>query len=648
MLALVGGPDKVDSFLERAAHAITGMSSLAVDGTMRGAELYADFASTMKTADNVALYGILPLGLVLAVLHEQGRSALESSPFRVGSLLIKCGIVLGCYLGFEHVCSLIFSVAGAGKGWMTGDQLGKILDIKSPMNSSHADIGFTDPSSWGNLLIRIILWCLVLLSALFAYLASLLLSLIQHCYLVILLTLGKAAILTSLIPRAGLGGAWARSLAQTAAWSIVAAAITGIMVGYASGNSMIVISGSISECAKASAHLVIYGLCMLSVPMFTSKVFGGGAAAAAGVIGAGALAYKGMKMGASLAGGSVLGAAAGAARAGARGEAMVAGAGAGDAWAAGGGGGHRAGKVGFVQKAANALAGGVLSPAVMAMGAVGRKLEQKGKPAGGADAAAAVGAEKAAPKPAGKGDEAKRLDAAQEDSPPTNNERLARIREQEPGLSPPETYAKADGEWARDQMAAASTPEQLQVASKAANEQCWTRGRELGKDQGAYLEKVTPQLKAAYDAGVARVGGGGSPAAPGVALGGEARAARAAAGPGPAAPAAPAGSASVAGAEAATAPRAKADAGAGRAAAAPSDPAGSHPGRPAPAHAARPAEAVTPVALRSSAASGSPPPAHVRLVPRAARATVASEPSIDRRPEAADKSDSPASEGKEL
>jgi hypothetical protein len=116
-----------------------------------------------------------------------------------------------------------------------------------------------------------------MVSALFAYIASLLLSLLQSCYLAVLLGLGKICIVLTLLPNVKLGWSWAKSLAQVAAWSKVAAIITGLLGSHTVAIRDLIVSGRMMPLLEASAHFVIYAILMLAVPMLVARAWSGAA-----------------------------------------------------------------------------------------------------------------------------------------------------------------------------------------------------------------------------------------------------------------------------------------------------------------------------------------------------------------------------------
>jgi len=134
---------------------------------------------------------------------------------------------------------------------------------------------------------------LLLCSLLFAYVAGLLLSIIQSAVLAILLVLGKPCLVVSLVPGVNVGKGWAKALAQVAAWSTVAAMITKLLGGHQAQIRELMLAGQITPMLKTSAQFVLLALCTLAVPVIVGMVFSGSASGVVGgIIGAGYAACK--------------------------------------------------------------------------------------------------------------------------------------------------------------------------------------------------------------------------------------------------------------------------------------------------------------------------------------------------------------------
>jgi hypothetical protein len=124
----------------------------------------------------------------------------------------------------------------------------------------------------------VIVWVLLMISVLFAYIAGALLSVVQAVSLSIFLGLGKACIVVSLVPGVSLAKSWARSLAQVAAWSTVGGVVMGLLGQQNIAIGQLIVAGQFVPLLQASAHFVILALVTLAVPIITAKLFSGGAA----------------------------------------------------------------------------------------------------------------------------------------------------------------------------------------------------------------------------------------------------------------------------------------------------------------------------------------------------------------------------------
>jgi hypothetical protein len=319
-----------------------------------------------------------------------------------------------------------------------------------------------------------------------------------------------------MVPGVSVGKSWARALAQTAAWSTVAGVVTSLMLGMTQGTKHVVIGGTLSECCQVAAHLIIYGLCMACVPMLTAKIFSGAAPAAAAIVGAGKTAWAGLRLAAGATTSVAAGTMDGLGRAGARAQAMNDGKGLEGAMAVGRGEqGLRPHKVGMLRRAVGAVVDGVVSPAAVGLGYAARRLdagagarkggEAPGPRRGGRNAA---GRKSAGPS-AGEGANSSARPATDGAAPPPTQGRVERLLADEPGISKVEAMARADGEWAREQLGSARSEGERGVVSRAVHEQVWARGAELGgADQEAYLQRVEPYLRDGNQAAAGRLGGG--------------------------------------------------------------------------------------------------------------------------------------------
>src|SRR5262249_13569173 len=134
-------------------------------------------------------------------------------------------------IGYGYVCHLITSIAGAGGGWMTDNQYLDQTDPDAAL-SALGDAWQQLGSGVGDILkfaVIVIVWVILTIAALFAWVASSLLSFLQSVFLAFLVGLGKMALTVSIIPGVSLARGWATSLAKVAAWSTVTGVLLGMM-----------------------------------------------------------------------------------------------------------------------------------------------------------------------------------------------------------------------------------------------------------------------------------------------------------------------------------------------------------------------------------------------------------------------------------
>lgn len=294
-----------EQLLGQASHILAG-----ADGSRAG-QLHQQLTATVEQLDHVAQFGLLPLCLGLLVLHENYRAATEGAPFRVTYVLGRTAAVVALVLSYGRVCALITGVAGAGGGWMAGDQF--ISDFASSYSAlggawkNTVGTGFwsSNLENVPQFIVLLVGWLIFLCAALLAYIAGLFLSLSQAALLAVILAVGKTCIVVSLVPGVGIGKSWARALAATAAWSTIAGIITSLLVYQGKGVAGLLEAGDLLGLLKAAAQFVILAVCTLSVPMITGRIMAGAAPAAAGALGAVMMGVAGAKM---IAAGAVRGA----------------------------------------------------------------------------------------------------------------------------------------------------------------------------------------------------------------------------------------------------------------------------------------------------------------------------------------------------
>jgi hypothetical protein len=274
---VIASTDPVSSMLEQATRTLSAAGQKASDATAHAQQILHQLQGVREQVDHFAGFVLLPLCLALLILSEHHRSMTEGRVFRVGHVVGRTAAVIVGVLAYSQICGLICRIAGAGSGWMNANNYLDLYNVGTDSLSTAWDTvgGLSDmPRMVG----MFVVWIVLMMSVLFAYVAGALLSVIQACSLAIFLGLGKACIVASLVPGVSLAKSWARALAQVAAWSTVAGVINGLMAGKNVAIGQLIVSGQFVELLKVSAHFVILALTTLSVPIITSKLFSGGAA----------------------------------------------------------------------------------------------------------------------------------------------------------------------------------------------------------------------------------------------------------------------------------------------------------------------------------------------------------------------------------
>ena len=292
---MTSSDDPIRSMLEQATHTLASAGTKASDATAHAQQVLQHLEQVRQHVDHYASFLLLPLCLALLILYEHHRSVTDGGSFRVAQVLARTAAVVAAVLGYSQLCGLICQIGGAGSGWMTSNNY---LDLYT----TGADSLTTAWDRLGGLgdmpkfIGMVIVWVVLMMSVLFAYVSSALLSVIQAVSLSIFLGLGKVCIVVSLVPGIGLAKSWARSLAQVAAWSTIAGVINGLLSTQNISIGQLLASGQIVELLKASAHFIILALTTLAVPIITAKLFSGGAAGLSEVL-PGFLAARGIATG---------------------------------------------------------------------------------------------------------------------------------------------------------------------------------------------------------------------------------------------------------------------------------------------------------------------------------------------------------------
>jgi hypothetical protein len=274
---VIASNDPVGAMLEQATRTLSTAGQRASDATAHAQQILHQLQAVREQVDHYAGFVLLPLCLALLILAEHHRAMTDGSAFRVGNVLARTAAVVVGVLAYSQLCGLICRVAGAGSGWMTSNNYLDLYNVGTDsLGTAWDKVGGL--SDMPKLIGMVIVWIILMMSVLFAYVAGALLSVIQACSLAIFLGLGKACIVVSLVPGVNLAKSWARALAQVAAWSTVAAVINGLLAAKNVAIGQLIASGQFVELLKVSAHFVILALTTLSVPIITSKLFSGGAA----------------------------------------------------------------------------------------------------------------------------------------------------------------------------------------------------------------------------------------------------------------------------------------------------------------------------------------------------------------------------------
>jgi hypothetical protein len=312
------GAATVDELLAQAAHQ-------AALGSDVGARIQEQFGSWQDTADTVALHALLPLALTLLILHEFYAASRDNRAFSVRAILLPLGAVTASLLAYGFVVGLITGVAGSQGEFASWERLMRPVEEGFRHRMERYAGGF-ELDDLGPFLVWLPFFALVALFSIVAWAATHLLAIAQGTLMAIVLATGKTCLVVSLVPGVSLGKSWAKYLAMLAAWSSVAGAINGVILG----NPMIAqhphlaASGDVLYLIRLAGLYLVYAIFILSVPKITSAIFAGAGSAAPGVLGAVGMGFMAARMatgalktqiagGAARAGGAAAGGAGGAA-----------------------------------------------------------------------------------------------------------------------------------------------------------------------------------------------------------------------------------------------------------------------------------------------------------------------------------------------
>jgi hypothetical protein len=291
----------IEGLLAQSAALLAGAS-----GTP-SAEHLAAATQTLHTisqvGDQVSL-GLFPLALALLILHENFQAATGEGRFRVAHVLGRAAVVAALVhpWGYGRLCGLITYAAGGHGGFLASEPLlsmvGRSVD---GLGRAFTDLAGEDPgivdavTALLRLLPLIGLWLVLVTCLLLAYVAGLLLSLSQAILLALLLGVGKTCLVASLVPGVGLGASWARSLAKVAAWSTVAAVVTGLMTHAMPDLRSLVAMMSYVQILRTAGQFVVLAFMTFSVPILTEKIFSGAAPAGSAALAALGKGWQGLR-----------------------------------------------------------------------------------------------------------------------------------------------------------------------------------------------------------------------------------------------------------------------------------------------------------------------------------------------------------------
>jgi hypothetical protein len=276
---------KAATVLETVKHSV-GYGQHAVD----------KLAQVHDAANHLTHYVLLPLCVAFYWLYEHYDSLARGSGFPLGRAIARTAAFVVLIIGYGYVCHLITAIAGAGGSWMSSNDY---FDQVSPDTALDAlgDAWAALGSGVGDIakfVVIVLVWVILTMAALFAFVASSILSFLQSVFLAFLVSLGKMALTVSIIPGVSLARGWATSLAKVAAWSTVCGVLIGMIHTDSANIHDLIVHAQVGALIRVAAHYVVVALLTIAVPILTNHVFSGaapglteaaiGAFAAAGVI----------------------------------------------------------------------------------------------------------------------------------------------------------------------------------------------------------------------------------------------------------------------------------------------------------------------------------------------------------------------------
>jgi hypothetical protein len=277
--------EAIEALYQQAAQIVgSGAGASSAEHVASAQKALTSFA---QVGDQVSL-GLFPLALALLIFHENYQSATGDGRFRVGYVLGRAAAiaVLIHPWAYGRLCGLITFAAGGHGGWLSTDGLlGSVTTSVDGLKGAWFDYVGDDPgisdslSAMLQILPLIGIWMVLVCSLLFAYVAGVLLSISQAVLLSVLLAVGKTCLVATLVPGVSLGGSWARSLAKVAAWSTIAALITGLMLHAMPDIKEMVRNMSYTRMLRTAGQFIVLAICTFSIPAITEKIFSGAAPA---------------------------------------------------------------------------------------------------------------------------------------------------------------------------------------------------------------------------------------------------------------------------------------------------------------------------------------------------------------------------------
>jgi hypothetical protein len=282
---MLSAEEAIDALYQQAAQIVgSGAGASSAEHVSSAHKALTSFA---QVGDQVSL-GLFPLALALLIFHENFQSAAGDGRFRVAYVLGRAAAiaVLIHPWAYGRLCGLITYAAGGHGGWLSTDALlGSVTTSVDGLKGAWYDYVGDDPgisdslSAMLQILPLIGIWMVLVCSLLFAYVAGALLSISQAVLLSVLLAVGKTCLVATLVPGVSLGGSWARSLAKVAAWSTIAALITGLMLHAMPDVKEMVRNMSYTRMLRTAGQFIVLAICTFSIPAITEKIFSGAAPA---------------------------------------------------------------------------------------------------------------------------------------------------------------------------------------------------------------------------------------------------------------------------------------------------------------------------------------------------------------------------------